>query len=127
MVNFTVCDDCRYGMASYKAATVLFDLGTGTTPNFVAVHKNFSANLIQGGFTFKVGAQQYLVAASLGVSPPPPDSPIRTIYRPGPSNTGATGSTPAPRTQRPVARSGEGTFRPCSMTDSKPETRRVGR
>lgn len=69
MVNFTVCNDCRYGMASYKAATVLFDLGTGTTPSFVGVHKNFDANLIQGGFTFWSGGQQYLVAASLGANP----------------------------------------------------------
>jgi hypothetical protein len=69
MVNFTVCDDCRFGMASFKAATVLFDLGTGLTPSFVAVHKNFTANLIQGGFTFKVGTQQYLIAAGLGAAP----------------------------------------------------------
>jgi len=69
MVNFTVCDDCRYGMANYKAASVLFDLGTASTPSFVAEYKNFSANLIQGGFTFKYGVQQYVVAASLGSSP----------------------------------------------------------
>jgi len=28
LLNFTVCDDCRYGMAVYKSATVLFDLGS---------------------------------------------------------------------------------------------------
>ncbi len=69
MVSFSVCDDCRYGIANYKAATVLFDLGTGATPNFVDEYKNFSANLIQGGFTFKEGSQQYLVASGLGTSP----------------------------------------------------------
>ncbi len=69
MVSFTVCDDCRYGMANYKAATVLFDLGTGATPSFVDESKDFDANLIQGGFTFKAGTQQYLVAASLGTNP----------------------------------------------------------
>ncbi len=69
LMSFSVCDDCRYGIANYKAATVLFDLGTGATPSFVDEYKNFSANLIQGGFTFKEGSQQYLVAASLGSSP----------------------------------------------------------
>ncbi len=69
LMNFSVCDDCRYGIASYKAATVLFDLGTGTTPTFVDEYKNFDASLIQGGFTFQYGAQQYLVAASLGANP----------------------------------------------------------
>ena len=64
--NFTVCDDSRYGMANNKAATVLFDLGTGTTPSFGSVHKNFDARIVLGGFTFKVDAQQYLIAASLG-------------------------------------------------------------
>ena len=69
LMSFSVCDDCRYGIANYKAATVLFDLGTGATPNFVDETKNFSATLIQGGFTFKEGSQQYLVAASLGTNP----------------------------------------------------------
>ena len=66
MVNFTVCNDCRYGMANFKAATVLFDLGAGATPSFAGVYKNFNANIIQGGYTFWSGAHQYLVAASLG-------------------------------------------------------------
>ena len=69
MVSFSVCDECRYGIANYKAATVLFDLGTGATPTFADESKDFSANLIQGGFTFKIGTQQYLVAASLGTNP----------------------------------------------------------
>ena len=55
MMNFSVCDDCRYGIANYKAATVLFDLGTGRPRASSTTTKNFDANLIQGGFTFKDG------------------------------------------------------------------------
>ena len=71
LMSFSVCDDCRYGIANYKCATVLFDQGTGSTPSFVAKHKNFSADMVSGSFTFSHGAQQYLVAASLGTNPCP--------------------------------------------------------
>ena len=72
LLNFSVCDDCRFGIASYKAATVLFDLGTGATPSFVTNTQNFAASIVQGGYTFKIGGpdgQQYLVASSLGLVP----------------------------------------------------------
>ncbi|MEX1310213.1 MAG: hypothetical protein AB1Z65_07340, partial [Candidatus Sulfomarinibacteraceae bacterium] len=69
MLSFSVCDDCRYGIANFKAATVLFDLGTGSTPIFGATHKNTEATQVKGGYTFKYGGQQYLVASSLGSAP----------------------------------------------------------
>ena len=69
MVSFSVCDDCRYGIANFKAATVLFDLGTDSTPIFSAQTQNDQANQVQGGYTFSYGGQQYLVASSLGSAP----------------------------------------------------------
>ena len=69
MVSFSVCDDCRYGIANFKAATVLFDLGTDSTPIFGAQTKNDQATQVWGGYTFSHGGQQYLVAASLGSAP----------------------------------------------------------
>ncbi len=71
MESFTVCDDCRYGVANFKLATVLFDLGTGSVPYFVDEHKNYDADLVWGSFTFSNGSQQYLVAATLGTNPCP--------------------------------------------------------
>ena len=69
LVNFSVCDDCRLGIANYKVATVLFDLGVGPTPVFADSSANYVASLILGGFTFDHGAQQYLIASSLGPNP----------------------------------------------------------
>ena len=69
MVNFSVCDDCRWGIANYKVATVLFYLGAGPTPAFVGSSANYTASIILGGFTFDHGTQQYLVASSLGPNP----------------------------------------------------------
>jgi hypothetical protein len=71
MVSFSVCDDCRYGIANFKAATVLFDLGTGLTPIFGSSTQNDQATVVRGGFTFKIDDQQYLVASSLGPYPCP--------------------------------------------------------
>lgn len=69
MVSFSVCDDCRYGIANFKAATVLFDLGTESIPWFGSFSQNDQATQVKGGFTFEYGGQQYLVAASLGHAP----------------------------------------------------------
>ncbi len=48
MESFTVCDDCRYGVANFKLATVLFDLGTGSVPNLSTQDKDFDADLVWG-------------------------------------------------------------------------------
>jgi hypothetical protein len=69
LMSFSVCDDCRYGIANFKAATVLFDLGVGSTPSFGPFSQNDQATQVKGGFTFSAGDQQYLIAASLGATP----------------------------------------------------------
>ncbi len=67
LFNFAICDDCRYGLAGFQSVgTVLFDLGTGITHLFVAnAHERYTTASNMGGFTFKHGAQQYLVANNL--------------------------------------------------------------
>lgn len=61
VMNFDVCDDCRYGVMDHKVAgVVLFDLGTGATPEVRDWAKYGILN--QGSVTFKVGTQQYVVA-----------------------------------------------------------------
>ena len=72
LMSFSVCDDCRYGIANYKAATVLFDLGTGATPSFADEYQELQTpTSIQGGFTFKYG-----IAAVPG-GRQPRDEPVR--------------------------------------------------
>ncbi len=62
LLNYSICDDCRYGVATYKLGTVLFDLGTGALPNFGT--KQFYGTSLdpRGAFTFKFDSQQYLIA-----------------------------------------------------------------
>jgi len=62
LLNYSICDDCRYGVATYKLGTVLFDLGSGSQPNFGT--KQFYGTSLdpRGAFTFKFDNQQYLIA-----------------------------------------------------------------
>jgi len=65
LLAFSVCDDCRFGVANFKLGTVLFDLGEGTTPDFAASELYGDADDVLGGFTFKFDDQQFLVASDL--------------------------------------------------------------
>jgi cysteine-rich repeat protein len=70
LVNFSVCDDCRWGVGNHRSGTILFDLGTDATPS-IGSDSFYSDTVIEGGFTFSHGGQQYLVAADLGTNPCP--------------------------------------------------------
>ena len=65
--NFSVCDDCRWGVANFKGGTVLFDLGEGDAPAFVDSVLNEDADVVPGAFTFTVpdATGQFLVASNL--------------------------------------------------------------
>jgi len=69
LIDFDVCDDCRFGLLAHKVArTVVFDFGTGTIPSF-GTHATYdTSDLGFGGFTFSKGSQQYLVAAEISAS-----------------------------------------------------------
>lgn len=62
LINFSVCDECRFGVTNHKQESVLFDLGTGQTPRFLA-HRHYSDADFGAGFTFKHAGQQYLLAS----------------------------------------------------------------
>jgi hypothetical protein len=63
LFNFTVCDECRYGVAAFDTqGRVLFDLGTGQAPSFATYHYYADAPG-RGAFTFMHGTQQYLVSS----------------------------------------------------------------
>jgi hypothetical protein len=61
LYNFSFCDDCRYGLASFSSAgTVLIDLGEGPAPSLTAL-EHYPDSRGQGGFTFNHGNQQYMI------------------------------------------------------------------
>ena len=62
LLNYSFCDGCRYGVATYKMGTVLFDLGMGTAPRFVAKTFHGTSSDPRGAFTFEHGGSQYLLA-----------------------------------------------------------------
>lgn len=65
LLSYAICDDCRYGMAVFKMATVFFDLGVGSVPDFSDYVKSTEIGEIPHGMTFKRGPNQYLIAAGL--------------------------------------------------------------
>jgi hypothetical protein len=63
LMNFSVCNDCRYGIAAFKGGLVLFDFGDDEEPFFRADVLYTDAHSVEGAMTFKRGEQQYAVAA----------------------------------------------------------------
>ena len=62
LMNYSICDDCRYGIATYKLGNVLFDFGTAGTPTLNTKQYYPTGLDPRGGFTFKFNNQQYLLA-----------------------------------------------------------------
>ena len=62
LLNYSVCDDCRWGVANFKRGMVLFDLGTTSTPQFGSFKIHSDSNVVPGAFTFKHDGTQYLIA-----------------------------------------------------------------
>jgi hypothetical protein len=61
LFNFSVADDCRYGVAGFQSVgCVLFDLGASTSPLFMA-RRHYASAAVLGGLAFRHQAQDYLV------------------------------------------------------------------
>jgi hypothetical protein len=65
LVNYSVCDDCRYGIANFKLATVLFDLGTASAPTLSIDREYHPLVASRFGFTFSYGGVQYVLSDDL--------------------------------------------------------------
>jgi hypothetical protein len=65
LVNYSVCDDCRYGIANFKLATVLFDLGTASAPTLSIDREYDPLVASRFGFTFSYGGVQYVLSDDL--------------------------------------------------------------
>ena len=65
LFDIAVCDDCRYGAVTYKASTVvLFDLGTGPSPQVIE-QQQYTSALGSGNLPFVHGGQLYLLNVDL--------------------------------------------------------------
>jgi hypothetical protein len=67
LLDFDVCDDCRYGVLAHKVkGTVIFDLGTGSSPSFPAgaYWSTNPGDFFAGGYTFQKDGQQYLLGST---------------------------------------------------------------
>jgi hypothetical protein len=62
LMSWAVCDDCRFGLAAFNTqGTVLFDMGTGTSPLISQGVRYQDAGTL-GGFTWKFSGRQYMVS-----------------------------------------------------------------
>ena len=67
LLDFDVCDDCRYGVFAHKVkGTVVFDMGTGSAPAFPAgaYWSTNPGDFYAGGYTFLKDGQQYLLGST---------------------------------------------------------------
>jgi hypothetical protein len=64
-----VCDECRYGVAFYRMATVFFDLGTEDRPRIAGASIHSELPGLPYGLTFSHRGTQFLVAQRIGPSP----------------------------------------------------------
>ncbi|MEN8164982.1 MAG: hypothetical protein ABFS37_12695 [Acidobacteriota bacterium] len=65
LLAWTACDDCRYGVATFKLGTVAFDLGTEAIPSFQNSHAHFQYPQLDRTMTFSHQGHQYLVAGGI--------------------------------------------------------------
>ena len=66
MYNFSVCDDCQFGVANYKRGTVIFEIGEQSRVlTFLSSIIYRDANLVPGAYTYSEGGNQYLIAAGI--------------------------------------------------------------
>jgi hypothetical protein len=62
LYNFSVCDDCRFGVAQmWIGGTVIFDLGTGSQPDFKYIELHEASTRTEGAFVFSHLGQQYFI------------------------------------------------------------------
>lgn len=76
LMNFSVCEGCRYGTAAFKLGIVIWDLGTGLNPTFGARHF-FPSTDPRGGFMYKQDGKEFIIASGL----PEGTGKVGTVYR----------------------------------------------
>jgi len=82
LVSFSICDDCRFGVAAYKKGTVIFDLGTGDDPRIPSVngwkfYPPTSGEPSRMTFSYRAMPSQYVISKDL----PNPINGKVTVYR----------------------------------------------
>ncbi|RLE33124.1 MAG: hypothetical protein DRJ61_07940, partial [Acidobacteria bacterium] len=65
LLDWSACDDCRYGLATFNLAAVSWDFGTGTNPAFPSRIINRDYLRLGATMTFSHQGSQYLVARNI--------------------------------------------------------------
>ncbi len=65
LLSWTACDDCRFGVATFKLGAVAFDLGTEDLPSFQTFQVHTQYPQLDRPMTFSHRGHQYLVAKTL--------------------------------------------------------------
>lgn len=65
LMNYSICDNCRYGVAVFKLGIVIWDQGVGINPSFGQRKFYPVGQDPRGAFVYKNGGEQYLVAKYL--------------------------------------------------------------
>lgn len=65
LMTYSICDNCRYGVAVFKLGIVIWDQGTGVNPTFGQRYFYPIGKDPRGSFSFKRGDDQFIVAKYL--------------------------------------------------------------
>ena len=64
--DYSICDACQFGVASYKLVTVVFDMGTGAQPAIGNKFSKYASSNIKSSFTYKSNdGYQYIISKDL--------------------------------------------------------------
>lgn len=80
LMTYSICDNCRYGVAVFKLGIVIWDQGVGPNPAFGQRYFYPVGQDPRGAFVYKSGGDQYIVAKYLpGEDPTTPST--ATLYK----------------------------------------------
>lgn len=96
LINYTLCDGCRYGMSNYKLGTFVFDLGTGGEPQFSSTAYMYDPVMIgaSAGFTFSHAGSQYIIGTDLTMGSCANGIPVYRMTGVTPGNLTKAGCVP---------------------------------
>jgi len=66
LTSYSICSGCQFGVASYKKAIVVFDMGTGSQPSIGTKYSKYPSTNPRSAFTYKSNDSiQYIISKDL--------------------------------------------------------------